>query len=399
METKKLLEESSKYLMSTYKQFPVVFKKGRGMILWGTDGKEYLDFIGGIAVNVLGHCHPRHVVAIQKQAQKLIHVSNLYHNEYQIMLAKLLVENSFADKVFFSNSGAEANEAAIKLARKYAKKIHGNSVYEIITAYKSFHGRTIAAISATGQSKFQKGFEPLLKGFKYVSYNDIQSLKESISENTGAIMLEPIQGEGGVIVPSHDYLKQVRELCDKHGIVLILDEVQTGIGRTGKLFAYEHFDIKPDIVTLAKALGGGVPIGATIAKEEVARSFDIGSHASTFGGNPLACAAATTTLETILEDGIILSECTRLGNYFKNSLLKLKNKFPQIIVDVRGIGLLLGIEITSECDQVVKACFERGVLINCVSGNTLRFAPPLIVSVDDIDRLLDILTGALERLS
>lgn len=399
MDVKRMIEESSQYMMNTYKRFPVVFTKGRGMKLWSSDGKEYLDFLSGIAVNSLGHCHPKLVVAIQKQTQKLIHVSNFYHTEVQVKLARLLIKHSFADKVFFSNSGAEANEAAIKLARKYAKEKSGPEKTEIITAYNSFHGRTMGTLSATGQPKFQKGFEPLLPGFKYVPFDNIELLQKSTNEKTCAVMLEPIQGEGGVRVPSANYLKLVREHCTKNDILLIFDEIQTGMGRTGTFFAYEHFDMEPDIVTLAKALGGGLPLGATLAREHIAESFEVGSHGSTFGGNPVACAAAAAAVEAILEDGILLHECNRMGAYFKEALLKLKKHFSHIIVDVRGMGLLLAMEITRECSQVVQACFERGVLINCTAGNTLRFIPPLIVTEEDIDTLIAVLTEALSRLS
>ncbi|NOY65571.1 MAG: acetylornithine transaminase [Nitrospirae bacterium] len=397
---KRLLDEAAKYLMNTYNRYPVVLVKGRGARVYGDDGKEYLDFVGGIAVNILGHCHPRVVVSIQKQAQRLLHVSNLYHIDSQIKLAKLLVENSFADRVFFCNSGAEANEAAIKLARKYANEHYGENRYEIITAYNSFHGRTMATITATGQEKIQKGFEPLLPGFKYVSFNDIDALHSAIDDRTCAVMLEPIQGEGGVKVPSQEYFKNVRTLCNEKGVLLILDEVQTGMGRTGRLFAYEHFGIEPDIMTLAKGLGGGVPIGAMLAKEHVASSFTPGSHASTFGGNPLVCQAAVATLETILEDdAFILKECARLGGYLKDKLYKLKEEFSGIIVDIRGIGLMVGVELTRECQPIVKACIEKGLLINCTAGTTLRFTPPLIITEEDIDTALDILADILWRLS
>jgi predicted acetylornithine/succinylornithine family transaminase len=313
MEVKKFFDESSRYIMNTYTRYPVVLRKGRGMKVWSSDGKEYLDFVGGVAVNILGHCHPRVVVAIQKQAQRLIHVSNYYYIEPQIKLAKLLVEHSFADKVFFCNSGAEAIEAAIKLARKYAKEqVHPNR-FEIIAAKNSFHGRTLAAITASGQEKFQKGFEPLVPGFKHVPFNDIRAMREAITEETCAILLEPIQGEGGVRVADPNYLKEVRDLCNEQNILLILDEVQTGMGRTGKLFAHEHFGITPDIMAIAKGLGGGVPIGAMLATDKVASGFQPGNHASTFGGNPLVCAAGVATLETILEDGFILDQCNRMS--------------------------------------------------------------------------------------
>ena len=395
--TKEIIEESARYLMNTYSRQPVVLRKGRGIKVWGADGKEYLDFVGGIAVNVLGHCHPRVVIAIQKQAQRLLHVSNLYHIEPQIKLAKLLCAKSFADKIFFCNSGAEANEAAIKLARKYAKESYGQNKYEIITALNSFHGRTMATLTATGQEKFQKGFEPLMPGFRYVEFNTIDDLKSAINENTCAVMLEPIQGEGGVKIPSADYLKEVREICNDNNILLILDEVQTGMGRTGKLFAYEHYGIKPDIMSLAKGLGGGFPIGAMLATDKIASAFQPGSHASTFGGNPLACAAAIAALETILEDGFILDNCIRMGSYFLKRLGQLKDYYPEKILDIRGKGLLVAMEINTDGTSIVNACLERGALINCTSGNVLRFMPPLIVEEGEIDKLVDILEEVLGR--
>ena len=397
MEPRKIIEESEHFLMHTYNRFPVVLRKGRGVRVWGADGKEYLDFLGGIAVNVLGHCHPKVVVAIQKQAQRLIHVSNFYHIEPQIKLAKLLVTNSFADKVFFCNSGAEANEAAIKLARRYSKEHYGNERYEIITALKSFHGRTLATLTATGQDKMHIGFEPLMPGFTHVPFNDIRSLEEAITRKTCAVMLEPIQGEGGVNVPSDGYLGEVRELCDKHGLLLILDEVQSGMGRTGKLFAYEHYNMAPDIMTLAKGLGGGVPIGAMLATDKIAAVFKPGTHASTFGGNPLASAAAIATLEAILEDGFVLDHCNRMGEYFKARLLQLKEFLDQI-VDVRGKGLFLGMELTRDGMPIVKACLDRGILINCTGGgNVLRFTPPLIVEKKEIDLVVEMLDELLGR--
>jgi acetylornithine/N-succinyldiaminopimelate aminotransferase len=394
---KELIEDSDRYLMHTYNRQPLVLRKGRGIKVWGTDGKEYLDFVGGIAVNVLGHCHPKVVVAIQKQAQRLLHVSNLYHIEPQIKLAKLLCMHSFADKVFFCNSGAEANEAAIKLARKYAKDHYGQERFEIITALNSFHGRTLATVTATGQEKFQKGFEPLMPGFRYVPFNDINALQSAITKNTCAVMLEPIQGEGGVKIPSDDYFKKVREICDKNGLLLILDEVQTGMGRTGRIFAYEHYGITPDIMTLAKGLGGGVPIGAMLATEMVAASFQPGSHASTFGGNPLVCAAAIATLETILEDGFVLDHCNRMGKYFIEKLQELKDDYPEKIVDIRGKGLIIALELTSDGTPIVKACLEKGVLINCTAGNVLRFTPSLLVEKKDIDHLVDVMEEVLGK--
>ncbi|HWR89959.1 MAG TPA: acetylornithine transaminase [Dissulfurispiraceae bacterium] len=397
MEVRKIIEEADRYVMHTYGRFPIVLRKGRGMRVWGADGKEYLDFVGGIAVNVLGHCHPKVVVAIQKQAQRLLHVSNLYHIEPQIKLAKLLVNNSFADKAFFCNSGAEANEAAIKLARKYAKEHAGPHCYEIITALNSFHGRTLATLTATGQEKFRRGFEPLMPGFRYMPFNDLGALKSSITEHTCAVMLEPIQGEGGVRIPSEEYLKGVREICDNNDLLLILDEVQTGMGRTGRLFAHELYGIVPDIMTLAKGLGGGVPIGAMVTTDKVAGAFQPGSHASTFGGNPLVCAAAIATIETILEDGFVLDNCVRMGGYLLTKLQQLQSDYPDSIIDVRGRGLIIAMELTFDGASVVKSCLERGVLINCTAGNVLRFTPPLITQERDIDRLTDVIEEVLSR--
>ncbi len=397
METKKLLEEADKYIMHTYSRFPIALRKGRGMRVWSTSGKEYVDFLGGIAVNVLGHCHPKVVVSIQKQAQRLIHVSNLYHIEPQVQLAKKLCTHSFADKVFFCNSGAEANEAAIKLVRKYASEHLGADRIGIISTLNSFHGRTLGALTATGQEKFHHGFEPLVPGFTYVPFDDIASLKAAITPKTCALLLEPIQGEGGVKVPSPEYLKEVRKLCDEHGLLLILDEVQTGMGRTGKLFAYEQFGIKPDVMTLAKGLGAGVPIGAMLATDKVAASFQPKTHASTFGGNPLVCAAALTTLEVILEDGFMLDHVNRMSRYFLNRLERLKSSCQDKVTDVRGMGLMLGLELVRDAQPIVNACMERGVLIGTAgSGNVLRFTPPLIVEEKDIDVLITTLEDVLD---
>lgn len=398
MEMKKFFDDANRYIMNTYGRYPLVLRKGRGMKVWSSEGKEYLDFVAGVAVDILGHCHPRVVVAIQKQAQRLIHVSNYYYIEPQIKLAKLLVENSFADKVFFCNSGAESIEAAIKLARKYAGEQISPERFEIITAVNSFHGRTYAALTATGQKKFHMGFEPLVPGFIYVPFDDIKAMKEAVTRNTCAILLEPIQGEGGVRVPDQNYLGQVRELCNEHNILLILDEVQTGMGRTGKLFAHEHYGITPDIMTIAKGLGGGVPIGAMLATDRVASGFQPGNHASTFGGNPLVCAAAVATIETLLEDGFILDQCNRMSKHFIEKLEGLKEEFPDLVNEVRGKGLLLGIELTTDVAPIVKACLEKGMLINCTSGSVLRFIPPLIVQKKDIDQLIGVLHGIFLKL-
>ena len=395
---KKSLDVSNRYIMNTYNRFPVVLRKGRGMKVWGSDGKEYLDFVSGVAVNILGHCHPKVVVAVQKQVQRLIHVSNYYHIEPQIKLAQLLVENSFADKVFFCNSGAEANEAAIKLARKYSKEHVHPKLFEIIAATNSFHGRTLATLTATGQEKFQKGFEPLVPGFKHVPFNDPHALSKAVSKNTCALLLEPIQAEGGVILPEENYFKAVRDFCNEHDLLLILDEVQTGMGRTGKLFAHEHYGIKPDIMTIAKGLGGGAPIGAMLATERVASAFQPGNHATTFGGNPLVCAAAVATIETLLEDGFILDQCNRMSTYLMKGLYQLKEEFPSLITEIRGKGLLIGMALTTDGGPLVTKCLEKGVLINCTAGNVLRFIPPLIVQQKDINRLIRTLKEVFENL-
>jgi len=390
--TKTLIADSQRYIANTYSRYPLVLVRGQGCKVWTNDGKEYFDFVAGLAVCNLGHCHPKVVQAIQDQSRKLIHVSNFYHIEPQIELAKLLCENSFADRVFFCNSGAEANEAAMKLAKKYAKDTGRADGFEVITMKKSFHGRTMLTMSATGQEKIQKGFEPLVPGFKYVPFDDIEAVLRAVTPNTCAIMVEPIQGEGGVNCPSDGYLRELRELCRKRGILLIYDEVQVGMGRTGKLFAYEHEGVYPDIMTLAKSLAGGVPIGAMVATEEVAKSFGPGTHASTFGGNPLATAAGVAAVSTLLEDGV-LENCRRVGEHFLNRLMDLKGKYS-FIKEVRGKGLIIGMELGFEGSQIVTRCMEEGFLINCTMDNVLRFLPPLIVTTKEVDQLL----GALDRI-
>jgi len=377
---------SEKYVANTYARFPILLVRGKGTRVWDLEGEEYLDFVSGLAVCNLGHCHPRVVKAIQTQAEKLIHVSNFYYIEPQIQLASLLCKHSFADKVFFCNSGAEANEGAFKLARKYAKEKMGKDRYEIITMERSFHGRTLATLTATGQEKFRKGYEPLMPGFKYVPFNDIGAVKNGINSKTCAVMLEPIQGEGGVNCPSEGYLKALREVCDEKGLLLIFDEVQVGMGRTGKLFAYEHDRVEPDMLTLAKSLAGGVPIGALLIKKEVAGSFEPGDHASTFGGNPLATAAGVAALTTILEEGM-LENCEKMGNDFLSQLEEIKKKFP-FVKEVRGKGLILGMELKIDGSSIVKEMLRKKILINCTMGNVLRFLPPLIVAKEEIDRVV-----------
>jgi len=389
MTTEELIATGDRYVMNTYRRFPVVLVKGEGARVWDSNGKEYLDFLAGIAVCSLGHSHPKVIEAIERQVEILTHVSNLYYIEPQIRLARILAENSFADKVFFCNSGAEANEAAIKLARKYARdRMEGNR-YEILTMDNSFHGRTLATVTATGQQKFQVGFDPLPGGFTYVPFDDVSSVERAITDVTCAVMVEPIQAEGGIRIPDDDYLCRLRELCDTRGILLIFDEVQVGMGRTGTLFAYEQSGIRPDIMTLAKALGNGFPVGAMLARDDVASAFVPGTHASTFGGNPLAMAAGSAVME-VLRDSDILDHCREVGGYFLEKLAELKNRHS-IITDVRGKGLILGVELAVAGDDIVRAMLEKGVLMNCTSGNVLRFVPPLIVGKRDIDRVIEVL--------
>ncbi len=389
MITKELISLSDQYIMETYRRFPVVLVRGEGARVWDSDGKEYLDFVAGIAVCSLGHSNPKVIEAIKKQVGILTHVSNLYYIEPQIYLAKLLAENSFADKVFFCNSGAEANEAAIKLARKYAHEHMDGNKYEIITMEDSFHGRTLATVAATGQKKFHVGFDPLPEGFKYVPFNDISAIENATTEKTCAVMVEPIQGEGGIRVPADDYLRHLRKLCDDKEILLILDEIQVGMGRTGTLFAHEESGIKPDMMTLAKALGNGFPVGAMLATDKVASSFVPGNHASTFGGNPLGMAAGVAVMNSLLQDGV-LENCNEVGSYFLKKLEELKKKHS-IINEVRGKGLIIGVELSIPGEDIVKEAMEKGVLINCTNGNILRFVPPLIIDKKDVDYVIDIL--------
>jgi len=396
MITNDILADSQKYIMNTYSRQPIVLIKGRGMKVYDSDGREYLDFVSGVAVNNLGHCHPRVVVALQKQAQRLMHVSNHFHNEPQVNLAKLLVKNSFADKAFFCNSGAEAIEAAIKLARRYSREVLKQDRFEIITMHGSFHGRTLGALAATAQEKIHKGFEPLVPGFKYVPFNDIKAVEQSINAHTCAVLVEPVQGEGGVVVPSPGYLKALRDLCDRHNILLLLDEIQTGMGRTGKFFGYEHEGIVPDAAAIAKGLGGGMPIGALLATDKAAQAFTPGSHGSTFGGNPLACAAAIASIETLLEDNIIIQSVEQLGRHFLQRLGDLKAKYP-FVSDVRGKGLLVGMELDFDGKEIVTACLREGFLINCTVNTVLRFMPPLIISEEEIDLLVQALDKIFEK--
>jgi len=395
MPTDELRQDAERFLMNTYARAPISIVRGRGSRVYDLEGREYLDFVAGIAVNTLGYSHPDLVAAIQKQAQHLLHASNLYYTEPQVRLAQALVDHSFAKKVFFCNSGAEANEAAIKLARRYAHEKYGPDRYEIITMLQSFHGRTMATLTATGQEKVQKGFEPLLAGFTYVPFNDLPAVEKALTSHTAAVMLEPIQGEGGVHVADRAYLKGLRELCQARDVLLMFDEIQTGMGRTGTLFAYEQLGVQPDVMTLAKGLGGGVPIGACLATDEAAAVFTPSTHASTFGGNPLACAAALAVLRVLLE-GRILEQSRRMGDYLVKGLLDCKDRLP-IIKDVRGLGLLLGMELAIDGRPVVTDCLARGLLINCTMERVLRFVPPLIITQREIDRLLDTLSQVLSK--
>ncbi len=389
MPTEELKQDAARYLMQTYTRQPLSIVRGRGTKVYDLEGREYLDFVGGIAVNILGHGHPDLVQAIQHQAAQLIHTSNLYYTEPQVKLAQMLVDHSFADKVFFCNSGAEANEAAIKLARHYSHDKYGTGRFEIVTMKNSFHGRTMATLTATGQEKVQKGYEPLLPGFSYVAFNNLAELERAVTDKTAAIMLEPIQGEGGVYVADREYLKQVRALCAKKDVLLIFDEIQTGMGRTGTLFAYEQLGVQPDIMTLAKGLGGGVPIGACLATDSVAQAFTPGSHASTFGGNPLACAAGLAVCRALLE-GHVLDHARQMGEYLAKGLSACKARH-RVVREVRGLGLLQGIDLDMDGKAVVSACLARGILINATGEHVLRFVPPLIITQLDIDRLLDTL--------
>jgi acetylornithine/N-succinyldiaminopimelate aminotransferase len=381
-----VLDDSAEYLFPNYKRYPIVLVRGEGTRVWDQDGKEYLDFVSGIAVCNLGHCHPKITEAIANQGQTLLHVSNLYHIKPQIELARLLVNASFADKVFFCNSGAEANEGAIKLARKYMRDTYGKERSEIIVMNNSFHGRTLATLTATGQGKFKEEFAPLPAGFTHVPFNDVEAVRSAITEKTGAVLVEPIQGEGGVNCPADAYFPELRALCDEKGMLLIFDEVQVGMGRTGKLFAYEHYGITPDIMTLAKALAGGLPIGALLARDAIAKSFTPGTHASTFGGNPLVTAAGIASLTTI-NDPEFLNHCCSMGAYFVDQLRRLQEKHPSIR-DIRGKGLIIGVEVDQDGAALVDSCLEKGVLINCVQEQVLRFLPPLTVTEAEIDRVV-----------
>lgn len=378
-----------------FARYNIVLDHGDGPYLYDTNGKKYIDYLAGIAVNVVGHNYKPLVDAISRQAAKMIHCSNLYYTEVQVEAAEKLKKLSGMDKVFFGNSGAEANEGAIKLARKYATDIDPEKI-QIISAIHSFHGRTLATLTATGQDHYHHGFGPLPEGFDYVPYNDIEALEAKMSDKTCAVMLEAIQGEGGVHVPDEDYLPKVRALCDKYNAVLIFDEVQCGMGRTGTFFGCQQFGVKPDIVTLAKGLAGGVPIGAFMATDKVASAFKPGDHGSTFGGNPLACAAACVVLDALTKDNL-MGNAKEVGAYLKAKFDAYKEKYPALIKEVRGRGLILGMELTRPGREIANECLDYGAIINCTAGNVLRFVPPLNITKAHVDELIAILDKVLPK--
>lgn len=383
------------HIFNTYARLPVVFVRGQGCRLWDQNGREFLDFLSGIAVCNLGHCHPELTRVLCEQAAALVHVSNLFYTLPQVELAAELTRLSFADKVFFSNSGAEANEAAIKLARKYSSDRYGPGRFHVVTMKDSFHGRTMATLSATGQEKVHKGFEPLVEGFSFVDFNSFTAVEAAITAQTCAVMVEPIQGEGGINIPASTYLADLKALCRERDLLLIFDEVQVGMGRTGALFAYEQDGVAPDIMTLAKALGNGLPIGAMLASDRVAKAFTPGAHASTFGGTPLVTSVALRALQLISEPSFLQRVC-EVGAYFRQRLEELKAQ-SAVIREIRGRGLMIGMELTVPGQKVVERCLAKGVIINCTHENVLRFVPPLIVEHEDIDRLVQTLDEALKE--
>ena len=389
--------QADRYMFRTYSRFPITLVRGEGCRVWDDNGREYLDFVGGIAVCALGHSSPVVTRALMEQSRTLVHVSNLYYTQPQTELARLLVEVSFADRVFFCNSGAEANEAALKLARRFATEKHGPQRHVVLTMDNSFHGRTMATLSATGQKKVRAGFDPLLQGFRFVPFNEIGPLEEAMDETVCAVLLEPIQGEGGVVCPDEDYLRRVRALCDDRQVLLIFDEVQVGMGRTGRLFAHEHYGVTPDIMTLAKALGNGLPIGAMLATERVAEGFGPGSHATTFGGTPLVTAVARDVLRCLTGEGWI-RHAAEVGGYFQSRLRALAANCP-MVKEIRGLGLIQGIVLDRPGAPVVDACLREGFLINCAHDTVLRFLPPLIVTREEIDRLVAALEGILAQMN
>jgi len=393
MNTNDIIKLYDKYVMATYKRVPLCLEKAKGAFAWDIDGNKYLDFFPGWAVSGIGHCHPKVAAAVAKQAKKLMHVSNNYYAMPQAFLAKAIIENSFPGKVFFSNSGAEANEAAIKLARKYG---HQSGRFEIITMTKSFHGRTIATITATGQDKVKIGFEPLPAGFVHVPFNDLEAVNEAITDKTIAIMLEPVQCEGGINIAAKEYMAGLRKLCDDKDILLMLDEVQTGMGRAGKIFAYQNYGIVPDVMTLAKSLGGGLPIGACVAGEKFQDVLTPGTHASTFGGSPIVCSAALAVFDAIKKEKLI-QNAKRIGAYLKKRLEALKVKY-HFIKEIRNMALIVGVELTIKGDDIYKECLKEGLLINCTQDTILRIMPPINVSKGEVDKAISILDKVFARI-
>lgn len=386
----KTADLGEKYVMKTYSRFPLTFEKGEGMYVYDENGKEYLDFVAGIAVNSLGHNHKKLVKAISEQAASLIHISNLYYTKPQCTLAQKLVENGELDKVFFCNSGAESIEAALKLARKYGSK---TGRQEIITMHQSFHGRTFGAVTATGQDHYHEGFGDMLPHIKYAEFNNITSLKEAVNEKTIAILMEPVQGEGGIIPATKEFLQEAREICDKNDILLMFDEVQCGVGRLGTLFAYQTFGVVPDVLSTAKGIAGGVPCGIMMAKESVAKAFEPGDHASTFGGNPLAAAAGNVVVDELL--GGVLDNVKEQGKYLRQKLKEIAAKHQNLVKEVRGVGLMQGIELNEAAGLYIAKAIDMGLLLVGAGKQIIRFVPPLIVTKDDIDKAMDILDKAL----
>ena len=393
MDKKTIIEETEKYYLPVFGRYQMVMELGQGCRVWDNEGNEYVDAFAGIAVNSLGYNHPVLVKAISEQAAKLMHCSNLYYTEIQAKALRVVAEATCMDRIFFANCGAEGNEGAMKLARKYGVS-KAPTKYKIISADESFHGRTFDTLAATGHDYYHVGYGPLSPGHVLVPYGDIKALEAQMDDDVCAVLLEPIQGEGGVHVPPAEYLQQVRALCDKHDALLIFDEVQTGVARTGKWFAYMHSGVKPDILTFAKGIGGGFPVAGFAVPERLAHVFKPGDHGGTFGGNPLACAAVYATLTTIKSEGLV-DKVAEKGEYFKNELRKLQEKYPDKVTDVRGCGLMLGMEVAGEGKPIVESCLANNVIVNCTAGNVIRIVPPLIISKEEIDIVVAALDKAL----
>lgn len=393
MDKKTIIEETEKYYLPVFGRYPMVMELGQGCRVWDNEGNEYVDAFAGIAVNSLGYNHPVLVKAISEQASKLMHCSNLYYTEIQAKALRVVAEATGMDRIFFANCGAEGNEGAMKLARKYGVS-KAPTKYKIISADESFHGRTFDTLAATGHDYYHVGYGPLSPGHVLVPYGDIKALEAQMDDDVCAVLLEPIQGEGGVHVPPDEYLQQVRALCDKHDALLIFDEVQTGVARTGKWFAYMHSGVKPDILTFAKGIGGGFPVAGFAVPERLAHVFKPGDHGGTFGGNPLACAAVYATLTTIKSEGLV-DKVAEKGEYFRNELRKLQEKYPDKVTDVRGCGLMLGMEVAGEGKPIVESCLANNVIVNCTAGNVIRIVPPLIISREEIDIVVAALDKAL----